>query len=83
MCLILLQLHVKRTGVYTRSSQWGPIMGSEYRGGSSHQLWYAHYDDSPSFNDFSPFGGWNKPAIKQYVGDASVCGSNVDKDWYP
>ena len=32
---------------------------------SNRQLWYAHYDNNPSFSDFSPFGGWSKPAIKQ------------------
>ena len=30
---------------------------------------YAHYDASPSFSDFVSFGGWTKPAIKQYAGD--------------
>ena len=45
--------------------------------------WYAHYDGSPSFGDFSPFGGWSSPAIKQYQGDASICGAGVDLNWYP
>lgn len=35
---------------------------------------YAHYDNNPTFSDFVPFGGWSKPAIKQYVGDATLCG---------
>jgi len=69
-------------GIYTSASQWLPIMGS-YRGGASHPLWYAHYDDKPSFGDFSPFGGWTKPSVKQYVGDATVCGAGIDKNWYP
>ena len=43
---------------------------------------YAHYDDDPSFGDFYSFGGWSQPAIKQYQGDASVCGVDIDKDWY-
>jgi hypothetical protein len=43
----------------------------------------AHYDNSPSFGDFRSFGGWTRPAIKQYVGDASLCGIGVDKNWYP
>src|SRR3989338_50428 len=30
-------------GVYTSSSQWGPIMGSSFHGGSDLPLWYAHY----------------------------------------
>ena len=38
---------------------------------------YAHYDGNPSFGDFEPFGGWSKPAIKQYAADASVCGKEL------
>lgn len=49
---------------------------------ASQQLWYAHYDNSASFSDFSPFGGWTKPAIKQYVGDTTLCGAGVDKNYY-
>ncbi|GAM21124.1 hypothetical protein SAMD00019534_042990, partial [Acytostelium subglobosum LB1] len=69
-------------GVYTSSSQWEPIMG-DWSGGASFPLWYAHYDGSPSFDDFSPFGGWSTPAIKQYNGDVTVCGLGVDQNYYP
>jgi len=69
-------------GVYTSSSQWDPIMGSSYTGGSSKPLWYPHYDNSASFSDFVPFGGWTKPAMKQYEGDVTVCGVGIDKDYY-
>ena len=31
-----------------------------------HVFRYVHHDGSPSFKDFSPFGGWTEPAIKQY-----------------
>ena len=39
-------------GIYSSSSQWSPIMcnTSEF---SSHQLWYAHYDNNPSFSGLS------------------------------
>ena len=30
-------------------------------------LWYAHYDNNPSFSDFSPFGGWKEPYAKQVI----------------
>ena len=30
---------------------------------------YAHYDNVQSFNDFRAFGGWKKPAIKQFKGE--------------
>jgi hypothetical protein len=72
-----------KLGVYTSASQWNPIMGSGFTAGSAFPLWYAHYDNSASFADFRPFGGWSKPAIKQYYGDASICGVGIDKNWYP
>eukprot|EP00761_Pharyngomonas_kirbyi_P012006 gb/GECH01012033.1/.p1 GENE.gb/GECH01012033.1/~~gb/GECH01012033.1/.p1 ORF type:complete len:222 (+),score=42.63 gb/GECH01012033.1/:1-666(+) len=69
-------------GVYTSEAQWKPIM-CNWSGLSNYALWYAHYDHRPSFSDFRSFGGWSRPAIKQYVGDATVCGAGIDKDWYP
>ncbi|MCG7205183.1 glycoside hydrolase family 25 protein [Streptomyces arenae] len=69
-------------GIYTSKSQWHPIMGS-YTGGSSFPLWYTHYDGKQSFSDFSPFGGWTKPNIKQYAGDVELGGASVDLNWYP
>jgi hypothetical protein len=44
---------------------------------------YAHYDNNPSFSDFTAFGGWKSPAMKQYIGDGTSCGVGVDYDWYP
>jgi hypothetical protein len=44
---------------------------------------YANYDDEPSFADFRPFGGWTKPAFKQYHGTTTICGAGIDKNWYP
>lgn len=38
---------------------------------------YAHYDNNPSFSDFQQFGGWSHPGIKQYAGDATVCGKGI------
>lgn len=49
---------------------------------SSHVSRYAHYDGNPSFSDFRPFGGWSKPAIKQYAGDKTECGAGVDLNYY-
>jgi len=45
-------------------------------------LWYAHYDGSPSFSDFVPFGGWGRPVMKQYQGTTGVCGTSIDLDFY-
>jgi hypothetical protein len=38
---------------------------------------YAHYDNNPSFSDFSKFGGWSSPHAKQYAGDVTACRSVV------
>ena len=70
-----------RWGIYTSASQWGPITGNTNQFGAP-PLWYAHYNGDPSFSDFSPFGGWTKPSIKQYNGDVSVCGADVDQNAY-
>ncbi len=58
-------------------------MGDGCTVGGDHALWYAHYDGNPSFSDFSPFGGWSSPAMKQYTGTSTVCGFGVDDNWYP
>ena len=42
---------------------------------------YAHYDNDPSFNDFRPFGGWKKPAMKQYSANKRICGATVDLNY--
>lgn len=70
-----------KQGIYSSASQWGPIMcgATEF---SNLPLWYAHYDGTPSFSDFRPFGGWSKPAIKQFQGTTNLCGTSIDKDFY-
>lgn len=69
-------------GIYSSASQWNPIMGGS-TAFSKYPLWYAHYDNNPSFSDFAPFGGWTKPNIKQYKGTTSYCSASVDLSWYP
>ena len=68
-------------GFYTSNSQWSPIAGgvSDF---SKYPLWYAHYDGDASFDDFSAFGGWTTPAIKQYEGSKTLCGAGVDYNFY-
>ncbi len=74
----------KVPAIYSSVYMWTSIFGSKTACPSlaSQQLWYAHYDNNPSFSDFSSFGGWSKPAIKQYVGDTTLCGAGVDKNFY-
>ncbi|KAF7727446.1 hypothetical protein EC973_007515 [Apophysomyces ossiformis] len=70
-------------GIYSSYYQWQSITGSvSYNLASNVPLWYAHYDENLSFSDFSPFGGWSTPSIKQYVGDASFCSASFDKNFY-
>ncbi|KAF2077704.1 hypothetical protein CYY_001021 [Polysphondylium violaceum] len=70
-----------KIGIYTSASQWGPIMGN-WDGGKAYPLWYAHYDNNPSFSDFSPFGGWSTPYMKQFSGNDNECGLGVDKNYF-
>jgi len=70
-----------RIGIYSSKSQWDPIMCSSTKF-SSLPIWYAHYDKNPAFSDWVNFGGWTKPAIKQYEGDTTVCSVGVDLNFY-
>lgn len=73
----------KTVGIYASRYMWQTIFGSftACTGVSSQQLWYAHYDNSASFSDFSAFGGWKSPHMKQYEGDVTLCGAGVDKNY--
>ena len=68
-------------GIYSSKSQWNPITGGT-TALSSYPLWYASWDYNYNFNDWSPFGGWSSPAIKQYAGDQSYCSAGWDKNYY-
>ncbi|KRX01186.1 Glycoside hydrolase, superfamily [Pseudocohnilembus persalinus] len=72
-------------GIYGSYYQWESIFGAAGNCPyfSNLPLWYAHYDNSQTFSDFRSFGGWTKPAMKQYVGDTTVCSTGVDLNWYP
>jgi hypothetical protein len=45
-------------------------------------LWYPHYDNVPNFSDFKPFGGWTKPAMKQFWNTMKICGTAIDSNVY-
>ena len=70
-------------GIYASKHYWTTFFGSSYKwsGASSHKLWYPHYDNSASFSDFSSFGGWSTPYIKQYKGTTSKCSASVDLNY--
>ncbi|CAD8049465.1 unnamed protein product [Paramecium primaurelia] len=73
-------------GIYASQYQWSTIMGSASSCAkfTSHPLWYAHYDNNPSFSDYPKYalGGWTTPSIKQYVGDTTLCSVGVDLNFY-
>eukprot|EP00041_Stephanoeca_diplocostata_P034998 m.1216549 g.1216549 ORF g.1216549 m.1216549 type:complete len:270 (+) comp24614_c0_seq4:154-963(+) len=79
-----LRLGVK-IGVYSSEGEWPQTVGASCTGLNAHPLWYAHYDGVPSFSDgLYRFGGWTKPAIKQFADSAgNSCGISVDRSWYP
>mmetsp|Transcript_3875 Transcript_3875/g.5123 ORF Transcript_3875/g.5123 Transcript_3875/m.5123 type:complete len:232 (+) Transcript_3875:13-708(+) len=68
-------------GIYASMYQWEELFGSStYVYGNELPLWYAHYDNNPTFSDYSAFGGWTTPAAKQYEGTTTYCGASVDLD---
>ncbi|GMR33270.1 hypothetical protein PMAYCL1PPCAC_03465 [Pristionchus mayeri] len=73
-----------RIGVYTSSYNWDAIVGNSWTGMASHDLWWANWNGQANFNNFSPFGGWTKPAMHQYAGDVGGACSvgNVDLSWF-
>jgi GH25 family lysozyme M1 (1,4-beta-N-acetylmuramidase) len=76
----------KKVGVYASRYMWGTIFGSYTacaQAATNIPLWYPHYDNTPSFADFQPFGGWTAPKIKQYLGTSSLCNASVDRNWNP
>ena len=74
-------------GIYGGKNSWVAIFGSAsaytYPATQGLPLWYAHYDNSPSFSDWTAYGGWSAPSIKQYLGDETSCGASIDYNWYP
>jgi GH25 family lysozyme M1 (1,4-beta-N-acetylmuramidase) len=80
----LLENKISDIGIYTSHRSWPPITGNSTLF-AHYPNWYAHYQTppQPNFNDFVPFGGWTKPFMKQYQGDAKICGIDVDTNWRP
>ena len=72
-------------GVYANWNSWGSIVGRSYNYAHSLGLpnWYPHYDNKKTFSDYESFGGWTKPNMKQYIGNAQSCGAGVDYNYYP
>jgi GH25 family lysozyme M1 (1,4-beta-N-acetylmuramidase) len=68
-------------GIYTSKSHWHLIMNNVTKFSLDSPLWYSHYDNDKSFNDFQAFGGWRKPLIKQFISDVKECGIILDRNF--
>ena len=70
-------------GIYCSNYYWTSFFGSSYKFAyaSSIPMWYAHYDYDASFSDWTSFGGWSQPTIKQYQGTTSLCSASVDLNY--
>ncbi len=60
-------------GIYSGYGFWTSYMGNT-EAFSDLPLWYAHYDNDPSFDDWEDlnFGGWEEPWGKQYQGTSNL-----------
>ena len=72
----------KTVGIYSSANNWQSIVGTDWTGVSALPLWYAHYDNVKAFSDFKPFGGWTKPAMKQFTDNSKLCGVVFDEDFF-
>ncbi|KAG9397009.1 Glycoside hydrolase family 25 [Carpediemonas membranifera] len=71
-----------KVGMYTSEAQWSPIACNS-KDFSHMQLWWPRYDGVGSLtHNWRSFGGWSRPAIKQYRGTTSICGTQIDEDVY-
>lgn len=70
-----------RVGIYTSKSHWISIMNNITKFSLDSPLWYPHYDNNKSFNDFRAFGGWRQPLVKQFIGDVKECGVILDRNF--
>lgn len=75
----------KTPGIYSSANNWLNIFGStsSCTAHGNVPLWYAHYDNVQAFSDFKAFGGWTAPKMKQFAGDVTLCGADIDKNWHP
>lgn len=74
----------KKAGIYASSYMWKEIFNSVQNCKKYYHepLWYAHYDNKTTFQDFKGFGGWEVPTIKQYNDRPALCGADIDYNYY-
>ena len=81
----VLQQGGKQVGFYSSKHAWEATVGADcaIQGEYNLPLWYPHYDNSTTCDDFTAFGGWTKPKWKQFTDKPgtdkiAVCGVSVD-----
>jgi len=74
----------KSLGIYSNYYNWESIVGLGwcYPEQQGLPIWYANYDNTPSFAGFTSFGCWSSPYMKQYRGTSTVCSYGVDLNCY-
>lgn len=81
-----LEAKGKKVGIYSNKDKWTQIFGNEdyCKEFVNYPVWYSHHDQDPSFNDWNMirFGGWTKPAIKQYDRDKRVCECQINSNFF-
>lgn len=71
-------------GVASDETKWNEQFASTCADlGSSPLYWVPTADNTPSFSNFKPFGGFKTPAVKVYQWGAKVCGAEVDLSYRP
>lgn len=76
----------KRVGIYSNKDKWIQIFGNEEycKDFVNYPVWYTHLDQEASFSDwnFIRFGGWTKPAIKQYDKNVQICDCQINSNFF-
>lgn len=73
--------HGKKSGIYTSSAEWGPIVGNDWTVGSKYSLWWARWDNKATLSNFQPFAGWRSCFMKQFESDRTACGVSYDRNF--
>lgn len=74
-------------GVYTGRTSWRDVVGDVTiqelaPEGDTPTLWWPRYDDQPHLDDWSAFGGWDTPILKQWNPNQDSCGAAFDANWH-
>ena len=72
----------KSFGFYSSHYEWEAVVGSDCGLVRSRPLWFAEYDNSPSFDSFKrlPFGDFSDIKMKQFTDAYHACGRDWDRD---